>query len=306
MFPNRIGALVLDGMEYVRDDWEPWGWGLSSLDNVTDAFEDGFVGECVRAGPASCALATSDPPSGDQYECARATLSKQVRDIFEATRRRPIPGVSSQGPGIVTYEHLVEWLYSTLYHPGDWKEAAETLARLKEGNATLALDAIHRAQFSYNPTRASPEDEVFPSHYSRRYPESSELQTFVICASVPPAFLLQTTDREIGRLLRCGEEVIGLVERSSPGDDQQILDIWEPNVVHCPGMSPLRLGARRGVSRELHAFPTSPTPANRVAICLCFLSTPFVFADDALLGSGDAAEKRATAGSRDGEQCSIE
>lgn len=86
------------------------------------------------------------PPSGDQHECARATLFKQVRDIFYSTRRRPITGLSSQGPGIVTFEHLVETLYSTLYRPGDRQEAVETPARLKEGSAKLALNAIHRAQ----------------------------------------------------------------------------------------------------------------------------------------------------------------
>ncbi|KAK8040365.1 hypothetical protein PG991_000153 [Apiospora marii] len=57
MFPNSVGRLILDGTEYVRDHRLAGGFGWTALDNVTDAWHDGFLGECLKAGPEHCALA---------------------------------------------------------------------------------------------------------------------------------------------------------------------------------------------------------------------------------------------------------
>ena len=183
MFPERVGSLVLDGMEYAPDARTPWDWGTTSLDNVTDAFEDGFIGECVKAGHDSCALATNEQSDLIDYEAVRATLSIRVRAIFQSTLKRPIPGVSSNGPGIVTYGQAIEWLYSTLYHPDDWKEAAKALAQLEAGNATLMLNTLQEHGFSFDPMVSEVWDDPFPGIYASRQPSSQELQTLVICVS---------------------------------------------------------------------------------------------------------------------------
>ncbi|KAK8861188.1 hypothetical protein IAR55_002007 [Kwoniella newhampshirensis] len=175
MFPDRVGNIALDGMEFVRDGWNPWGWGVTSLDNVTDAFEDGFIGECVRAGPKACSLASDHLNTGDDYHAARKALSLRVHKLFDDIKKRPIPAVSSQGPGIVTYEELVGWLYSILYQPPQWKDSARLLAELEMGNATSALVQWHQQRFSFDPTKESKELK------------SDELESMVICGDAAGA-----------------------------------------------------------------------------------------------------------------------
>ena len=183
MFPDRIGHLVLDGMENARDGRTPWVWGTTSLDNVTDAFEDGFIGECVKAGQSLCALATNGQSDLTDYKAVRASLSTRVRAIFESTRKRPIPGVSSNGPGIITYGQAIGWLYSTLYDPGEWKQAAKTLAQLEAGNATLMLEQSQNEGFSFDPMGPGEWEDPFPGIYAPRQPCSGELTPLVICVS---------------------------------------------------------------------------------------------------------------------------
>ncbi|WWD16924.1 hypothetical protein CI109_101356 [Kwoniella shandongensis] len=169
MFPDRVGNVALDGMEFVRDGWTPWGWSVTSLDNVTDAFEDGLIGECVRAGPKGCALAMDELQSDDVYESAREALSSKVHTLIQSTKQRPISGVSSQGAGIVSYENLVEWLYHLLYQPPNWKSGVQALAELENGNATLVLEEFHKTLWTFDPSK------------KRSSPQSSELEMMVLC-----------------------------------------------------------------------------------------------------------------------------
>jgi hypothetical protein len=183
MFPDRVGKLVLDGMEYARDGWKPYTWGTTSLDNVTNAFEDGFVGECVKAGPSSCALVTKAVAAEDDefYLDAHQSLLSRLHDLFEGLVDRPIPGISKYGPGIVTYEYLTSWLYGVMYKPGDWKASAKLLAELEQGNATLALEAINESQWSYK------------LEMNGTDPTTGELSPLVICVSPVESFGLVAT-----------------------------------------------------------------------------------------------------------------
>lgn len=171
MFPDRVGRLALDGMEFVKDGWEPWGWGTTSLDNVTNAFEDGIIGECVNAGPEQCALAIETVRNEQHYQELHADLLSRLHKLYIGLIDRPIPGNSAQGPGIVIYEFLTAWLYSILYHPADWKKGAQALADLESGNATLALDLINDEAWSYKLGE------------KRKDPSSGELSPMVICVS---------------------------------------------------------------------------------------------------------------------------
>jgi hypothetical protein len=185
MFPDRVGRLVLDGCEFVLDHREKWGFGETSLDNVTAAFEDGFVGECVKAGPAGCALATSASIEEADYKKAQAALSSRIHNLFDEIKRRPAPGFTHQaGPGIVTYERLIGMLYQSLYDPGSWGKTAEVFKELEAGNATLALQAMN-AGWSYDPELAPSKGKQgpYPGHYSLTHPSSSELSRLVICVS---------------------------------------------------------------------------------------------------------------------------
>lgn len=108
MFPDSVGRMILDGTEYVRDHRLLGGFGWTALDNGTDAWHDGFLGECLNAGPDYCALAK--PRQGENVTLLG--LVKRMEKLVDSLIHRPIPGYTSfSGPSLVTYSRLVDALY---------------------------------------------------------------------------------------------------------------------------------------------------------------------------------------------------
>ncbi|CAG8061597.1 unnamed protein product [Penicillium olsonii] len=168
MFPDKVGRMIFDGTEYVKDHRLLGGFGWTSLGNTTDAWNDGFLGECINAGPRWCALAKpldkDDPVTLAQLE---ARMAKLLRSLIT----RPVPAYTEHGgPSLITYSALVGALYPTMYDPNGWPNAAQMLYELEAGNATLAAIFLDRT-WGYNPTQSS------PSH-----PSTRELTYLVICA----------------------------------------------------------------------------------------------------------------------------
>ncbi len=174
MFPDKVGAMVLDGTEYVRDGRELGGFGWTALDNATDAWHDGFVGECIKAGPDHCALAQ---PRKSQFEPVTVEqLEARLKELYDSVLQRPVPGyLSSTGPGILTYSSLIAVTYSAMYAPGTWKSFAGMLSELEDGNATSLLGLFEKG-FSYDPTAAP------RGHRKALTLSSEELGTLVICS----------------------------------------------------------------------------------------------------------------------------
>jgi len=168
MFPRSVGRMILDGTEYVRDQRTRDGFGTAALDNVTAAWRDGFLGECVSAGPEHCALAKEKGGKTPRREDLEDRMSKLISSLAE----RPIAAyTNSSGPSIITYSSMVEAIYSMLYSPGSWPAFAQMLYELEDGNSTLAAAFLERSAWQYSP--AMP-----PSPR----PSSRELGTLVICA----------------------------------------------------------------------------------------------------------------------------
>ncbi|KAJ3156171.1 hypothetical protein HDU86_004139 [Geranomyces michiganensis] len=185
MFPNHVGRMVLDGTEYVRDHRLVGGFGWTALDNTTDAWNDGLLGECVRAGPDHCALAKPTSSSGPSVTLRN--LQARMEALFSALVARPIAGYTPRsGPGVVTYSVLIDAIYSTLYSPGNWPAAAVILADLEKGNATSALLRIEDLLWAYQPTREQTDETGVSKHVTRgrQLPSTgtSGLGILVICA----------------------------------------------------------------------------------------------------------------------------
>ncbi|KAL4900267.1 hypothetical protein BDW74DRAFT_162345 [Aspergillus multicolor] len=169
MFPENVGRMILDGLEYVKDHRLLGGFGWTSLDNTTDIWRDGFLGECINAGPEACALARS---TKTKAAVTLPQLEARMARLLESLRARPIPAYNDQaGPSVVTYSELVEVIYATLYDPNKWPTTAEMLYELEQGNGTLAAIRLNEA-WSYEPS-ASP---------SQHGPSSGELDLAVICS----------------------------------------------------------------------------------------------------------------------------
>ena len=179
MFPTSVGRMILDGTEYVRDHRELGGFGWTALDNATNAWHDGFLGECLNAGPEHCALArgnNSSPPTIDELEA-------RLRTLIDSFITRPVSAFSKlSGPSIITYSEVVLNIYGALYSATSWPALAEMLFELENGNSTLAAAFIDR-RWQYDPKATCSPDPIPPS--------SEELGTLVVCgdsydAALPP------------------------------------------------------------------------------------------------------------------------
>ncbi|GAP87528.1 putative peptidase tripeptidyl-peptidase [Rosellinia necatrix] len=170
MFPDSVGRMILDGTEYVRDHRLLGGFGWTALDNVTNAWHDGFLGECINAGPEYCALSRSR----DGNVVTLEILESRMDTLMKSLIRRPIPGyLTASGPSLVTYSSLVGAIYSALYNAQSWPAAAQMLYDLEDGNSTLAIEMLDKAEWQYNPASTPP---PFPQV------SSDELGSLVICA----------------------------------------------------------------------------------------------------------------------------
>ncbi|KAK3187103.1 hypothetical protein K4F52_004004 [Lecanicillium sp. MT-2017a] len=170
MFPSSVGRMILDGTEYVRDHRLLGGFGYTALDNITDAWNDGFLGECIKAGPDHCALAKPIKPN---TTVSLDSLKERMDSILTSLKERPVPAYSAvSGPIIVTYSMVIAMIYQSLYGPKTWSGLAQVFKDLEGGNATLAAE-ISENQWEYDPNagcQANPK------------PSADELSPLTICS----------------------------------------------------------------------------------------------------------------------------
>lgn len=136
MFPDSVGRLVLDGVVYARTSRELSGFSLGSQDNVTDTFEDGFVGECIDAGPERCKLAQPLEQGGPLP--SRQDLIETIRGLFDRALDRPFVGYTEDsGPVIITYSDILNLISMSLYDPHSWDQVAAAIFDLLQGDPAL-------------------------------------------------------------------------------------------------------------------------------------------------------------------------
>ncbi|CAD6899814.1 unnamed protein product [Tilletia controversa] len=152
MFPERVGRILLDGCEFVMDHRRIEGFGTVALDNITDAFHDGFLGECARAGPKACALA--EPSGPTTIDGLQHRVSKVLDKLLQAPMAVAHP---KMGPSLVRYEGVIDNVYSALYNSASWPRLARMFSQLEEGNGTLALEMVG---WAYDPASDHHEGET--------------------------------------------------------------------------------------------------------------------------------------------------
>ncbi|HEY1320186.1 MAG TPA: alpha/beta hydrolase [Streptosporangiaceae bacterium] len=147
MFPRRVRAMALDGLEdpvtYTADTATALA---SSLKDVDRLFHE-FLALCERAGPSRCALAGDGP------------VEERVGDTLQQLRRHPIPAPSATPPGELTYgDALTIIKLGALPAPVDWPLAAGLLEAVAQGDASAAESLA--AGYAAEPFHASIEQNT--------------------------------------------------------------------------------------------------------------------------------------------------
>jgi hypothetical protein len=113
MFPHRVRAMALDGLEdpvsYTADLATALASSLADSDRVFDQ----FLALCERAGPAGCALA------------GHGSVQQRVDGMLRRLRQHPVSAPSATPPGELTYgEALTLLKLAALPAPVVWPDAA--------------------------------------------------------------------------------------------------------------------------------------------------------------------------------------
>lgn len=179
MYPDRVGRIVMDGVQNTRDQRSLVGFGQAALSNVTDAWRDGFLRECIESGPENCALARSD------HTVILNDLQYRMETTIVSLIDHPLPAFAeATGPTVITYSALALAIYVALYNPERWPRLAEILYDLEQGNRTLIGEYLEEGSWTWEPL---PLAAVYKS-------STVELSSMVICgdsadAPIPPGGL---------------------------------------------------------------------------------------------------------------------
>jgi pimeloyl-ACP methyl ester carboxylesterase len=132
MFPQRVRALVLDGVI------DPETWANQSPRELTDAAYGGEL--ALDAFAASCAEAGSGCPfgGGDSARKVRARLDA----VLAGTRSTPLPAPNADPPGELTYDLAAGAALIAMYDTFFWPEFAAGLARAEAGDGSMLLDFV--------------------------------------------------------------------------------------------------------------------------------------------------------------------
>ena len=136
MFPRRVRAMALDGLEdpvnYTRGTAALLARSLKNVDRLFDA----FLELCQRAGPDRCALA------------GHGSVAKRVTRLLARLRRGPIPAPSASPAGQLTYgEALSVIKFEGLAQPRGWPELARQLEEAANGDGS-ALETTANVGFA--------------------------------------------------------------------------------------------------------------------------------------------------------------
>ncbi len=107
MYPDRIKRAILDGVADSHD-YMAGGWSTNLRD--TDLIFTKMTEYCFEGGAEHCPIWDKDGP---------AVISEKVKKAFTSLRHNPIsvPGNSTNGPQIVTYNDLKRLIREIVYNP---------------------------------------------------------------------------------------------------------------------------------------------------------------------------------------------
>ena len=135
MYPDRVRAMMLDGVVY-PPDYVTSAETRSSADGAgTDQVFDQFLTLCDQAGPDKCALAGHGEPA-----------SARVARLFAQVKAAPISAPNASPPGELHYSDLKISSFAPLRDPHLWPEYAADLNAAVDGDVTALVTAVQGAR----------------------------------------------------------------------------------------------------------------------------------------------------------------
>jgi pimeloyl-ACP methyl ester carboxylesterase len=130
MFPNRVRAIVLDGvLDPVPYTTSTQAGIVSSGADVNRVFAQ-LQSLCQVAGPARCALA------------GHGSVTARVNGLVARLRRGPIPAPSAGAPHRLSYGDFLLYMFGNLGRPASWPQIAAGLEQAASGNGSAIETAV--------------------------------------------------------------------------------------------------------------------------------------------------------------------
>ncbi|KAJ7720861.1 TAP-like protein-domain-containing protein [Mycena maculata] len=184
MFPEHSDKVVLDGVVYAPEQYTSLvDHGLSAGKSTNGVF-DGFVSNCVSAGPERCALMKGTDTTAAELSARIWGLASRL-----AITPLPVPRPTAGMPTILHRGHLLGALFSALYRPASWAALAEAIARTEDGEGAALAElsgagGAHWAEHARNITDAERAEEA--GWGPGREMGASEGGMAVSCGDAPP------------------------------------------------------------------------------------------------------------------------
>ncbi|KAJ7080072.1 Alpha/Beta hydrolase protein [Mycena crocata] len=134
MFPEQSERVVLDGVVYAPEQYSSLVDHGLSAGKSTNGVLEGFISNCVAAGPDRCALMASTSTTSAQLSARIWGLAARLQ-----TKPLPVPRPIKGVPAILHPGHLLDAIFSAMYRPTSWTALAEAIAHAEAGDgAALA------------------------------------------------------------------------------------------------------------------------------------------------------------------------
>ncbi|THV00210.1 hypothetical protein K435DRAFT_657531 [Dendrothele bispora CBS 962.96] len=130
MFPDRVGRVVLDGC---LDMDGYFSNNMKFMTEDTDKAMQAFFDTCHSAGPEVCAF----------YDSSPSQIEANLEAIYDSLRKQPLPYVSGDSFGIVTYDLLRGLILLGLHTQDFFPIMAVMLAELSVGNVTTISQMLY-------------------------------------------------------------------------------------------------------------------------------------------------------------------
>ncbi len=135
MFPERVRAMMLDGIVYPPDYVASAETRSTAGASATDEVFRQFLTLCDQAGPDKCALAGHGEPA-----------SARVARLFAQVEQAPIPAPNASPPGELHYSDLQISSFSPMRDPHQWPAYAEALNAAVDGDVSALVTTSQQAR----------------------------------------------------------------------------------------------------------------------------------------------------------------